>query len=593
MWNHFGYEVDESGKRIDDKHVRCRVPGCGKSIAYSGNTTNLRQHLQIWHPQLLEDTRVSCAGPSRQVKLEEFTEHPKSKLAPGGKRSREITRMLAEFVARDLRPVALTEGKGFLQFVRTLEPGYQMPSRKTLMKELHVMQGEVQASVASGLEKSKFVSLTTDFWTSLANDSYLGVTVHLVTSDWELKSCVLQTREVKERHTAVNVAGELRSVAGEWKIADKIVATTTDNAPNMVNAVASVLEWTHIGCLAHTLQIAVRAGLALPSVAELLAHCRRLVGHFNRSSLAQTALEVKQEEYNLPKKKLKQDVVTRWNSTFDMLSSVVEQQQAISSVLAGSSKPSDRDMIPSSADLRKFGYVLKVLEPLAQATTLLCSEKVLTLSIVQPVLTALLRRHLETSDDDPRLILDLKTTIASNLKAHISDPDRRNLRLLASVLDPRHKDLRFLPSSERAKVYSDLLSAATALSQASQVESVVHDVQPPPKRHRKEELLYFSDSSDSNGSSPFTELASMAEKEVNLYRAEESIDSKEDPLAWWRANEHRFRTLSVLAKKFFCMSATSVPVERLFSKAGTIVSKKRASLHPKNVDCLIFLNNNL
>ena len=42
-----------------------------------------------------------------------------------------------------------------------------------------------------------------------------------------------------------------------------------------------------------------------------------------------------------------------------------------------------------------------------------------------------------------------------------------------------------------------------------------------------------------------------------------------------------------------CAPSTSVPSEGVFSAAGNIVSKKRSSLLPENVNSLIFLNKNL
>ena len=39
FWAHFGFEIDESGKRVDEKSVCCRL--CNHKVGFSGNTTNL------------------------------------------------------------------------------------------------------------------------------------------------------------------------------------------------------------------------------------------------------------------------------------------------------------------------------------------------------------------------------------------------------------------------------------------------------------------------------------------------------------------------------------------------------------------------
>ena len=48
IWVYLAFEVDEQGHAIDEKHLRCRVSGCKKTIAYSGNATNLHQHMEKW-----------------------------------------------------------------------------------------------------------------------------------------------------------------------------------------------------------------------------------------------------------------------------------------------------------------------------------------------------------------------------------------------------------------------------------------------------------------------------------------------------------------------------------------------------------------
>ena len=212
---------------------------------------------------------------------------------------------------------------------------------------------------------------------------------------------------------------------------------------------------------------------------------------------------------------------------------------------------------------------------------------------------ALLRKHLQTCDDDPRLVSDMKTALRTSLQAHFSDLDQQKLMLLATALDPRLKSLKFLPSPERRHVFVDLFDAATDLVAAERqgISSTDLESEPPPspKRQRMERGLldYTDSSSDTNGSSPTDDIAAAVDMELSNYKAEDEIPKSEDPLLWWKLNEHRFKILSVLARKLLCIPATSVPCERLFSSAGNIVSKKRASLDPNNVDCLCFLSKNL
>ena len=81
--------------------------------------------------------------------------------------------------------------------------------------------------------------------------------------------------------------------------------------------------------------------------------------------------------------------------------------------------------------------------------------------------------------------------------------------------------------------------------------------------------------------------------EVKRYFEEKNIDRKDDPLLWWKGNGTRFPHLMVLAKKYLAIPGSSVPSERLFSKAGELVSARRSRLKPKNVDMMLFLNKNL
>lgn len=81
-------------------------------------------------------------------------------------------------------------------------------------------------------------------------------------------------------------------------------------------------------------------------------------------------------------------------------------------------------------------------------------------------------------------------------------------------------------------------------------------------------------------------------EEVEEYLKATRIPTTYSPLRWWARREKQFPRLAKLAKIYLAVPATSTPSERVFSLAGNTVTRQRASLHPGNVDKLVFLNEN-
>ena len=134
---------------------------------------------------------------------------------------------------------------------------------------------------------------------------------------------------------------------------------------------------------------------------------------------------------------------------------------------------------------------------------------------------------------------------------------------MATALDSHFKHLKHLPSSERPKVFEDILEDITKHIQEMSGDS---PELPSVKRLKSGDFFYVSDSSSTGESD--AGVQSALEYELAQYQAEKEVPRTDNPLDFWKVNEHRFKTMSKLVRRYHCITATSVPSERLFSKAG-------------------------
>lgn len=291
---------------------------CSKEFKYHHSTSSLKYHLKNSHAFSTStgastsstdtDTNTksdsphtstsstSSAGAKRtftQVHLDQFP--PFSKITPTKQAS--LTNALAFWIAKDGRPISITEDEGLQDLIRvaTGNSQYATPSRSTIKSRVDQLYAEFKTDVTEKLAKANHISLTCDYWSSMANENYLGMTAHFVNSDFELSNHVLDVSYSAERHTSENVAKHIKQLITDWKIENKVNAIVTDNAKNMVNAVTQ-LPFVHLGCAAHTLQLSVSKALKACDVDVLLSKVRKIVGHVRHSPANYNELKERQEE---------------------------------------------------------------------------------------------------------------------------------------------------------------------------------------------------------------------------------------------------------------------------------------------------------
>ena len=198
-----------------------------------------------------------------------------------------------------------------------------------------------------------------------------------------MQTFVMETFNLTVSHTAENIAAELKRIANDWLIADKVVALVTDNASNMV-AAARLTEWKHIPCFAHTLNLIVQAALSAdPVMAGLKKNnkCKSIVTFFHQSTKASDKLKEVQNQIGNSEVKLVQEVETRWNSSFYMFKQVLEQKEAITTTLCLLGK---NEMCLSAAELKQLSMAVTILQPFETATTELSAETYVSVSKIIP-----------------------------------------------------------------------------------------------------------------------------------------------------------------------------------------------------------------
>lgn len=185
------------------------------------------------------------------------------------------------------------------------------------------------------------------------------------------------------------------------------------------------------------------------------------------------------------------------------------------------------------------------------------------------------------SEDDDTFGSDIKIKILEYINSTFvtntsSDP---STKMVSSFLDPRYKDLEHETNNDKEKIEEAV---------KMMLKDISIDANPS-----------CSSATTANKKSLFQEFykeggytSNDIDSQWIRYMAETQIGFDMDPFEWWKEKENKFPIISKLSKKYMCIPATSASSERCFSTAGNIVTAKRSSLHPTNVNILIFLHQN-
>uniref|UniRef100_A0AAV2K542 HAT C-terminal dimerisation domain-containing protein n=1 Tax=Knipowitschia caucasica TaxID=637954 RepID=A0AAV2K542_KNICA len=340
-----------------------------------------------------------------------------------------------------------------------------------------------------------------------------------------------------------------------------------------MTAAARILPYEHMPCTAHIIQRSITVSLANSGFDSVLAKCRKIVGHFKHSPANLAELNADQKARGQKEEPLTQDVSTRWNSTLEMIQHMKRDQAPINATL---DHQQDKLVMLKQAEWDKIQRLGVLLEPCRYVTELLGGEAYVSCSMVLPALCHLLK-NMEVSEEDPAYIVKFKDKFKDDLASRQEHLNHAWLKI-ATALDPRFKDLKSLPKTERDEVWTTL---GAMVREKSPRRSQTSENGPPKKKMTL--LLLGSDSESEEEVQP--------DRAIHRYRAEPTIDMTDCPLQWWSSHVGAHEELAQLALQYLAAPTSSVPCERLFSVAGHIVNKKRAALLSENLNKLVCLSN--
>ncbi|XP_054763940.2 zinc finger BED domain-containing protein 4-like [Lytechinus pictus] len=295
---------------------------------------------------------------------------------------------------------------------------------------------------------------------------------------------------------------------------------------------------------------------------------------------------------------------------------------------------------------------VKVLEPFHEAT-LLCSKTTSSLSSYFPTLKGLIVsveraqvRGIGATKD--QLLKKLREVMAT----HVMSDDNDHIYLAATLLDPRYKK-KFIPRHKREQVesavidaiisvierkYTRPISAANRDQDETEEESEqtqeygdpydsdetppeytnddgdngspatpINNQPPPPVQDRHAAtnmegaslmagiLAATEPDSDDDIAVDIESLRDVASRELKRYLEKPNIDTtsgQEAVLRYFGENGREFPNLTQTALSFQACPMSSVTSERMFSLAGNILTKKRCSLDPENLNKLAVIKVN-
>ncbi|XP_028157050.1 zinc finger BED domain-containing protein 1-like [Ostrinia furnacalis] len=641
IWNYFQ-------RGVNNKEATCKF--CNKTLKTSGNTTNLRGHMEKKHADVVQDC-ITEEPSQKKLKLNDVTDttaqssepaisHPestdavtplmsvinvdsmdivnkgastssgfekpqqqpnvgvgqlftniKSITSTEGTKNKKITEAILNFIILDHKAFSVVEGKGFLQLLKEVVPLYKVPSRETFKKRVDDKYEVMSGIFKNYIKSAQYYCLTYDIWTeTMQNKSFVGVTIHFL-EETKLTSGTLGVFELFERHTAEYVQRRLTEILTEWCISiDKVTAIVTDNDSTVMKVNRDMFgEKKIIPCFAHTVNLTIDNPLTRSETAsQIIGKVREIVKFIKRSVNASDELRKKQREAGCKEGQTKKLILDVRTRWNSTFYMLERFLELVSTIGAILLCRSDAPPMLTSSEIGCLREIVQLIKPFEKLTKEISGQNYITVSKVIPLISCL-RGMLENFSPKFEAAISLKTEIEKEVMKRFDNKLEHNSSLaLATALDPRFKLIHFKDAMAKAKVVNYVNNYVKNMQSMISPAESSDESEREEKADRESDIWsYHKQLTHDNLKNKITR---KAESEFHMFISSPVNSIKEDPIEIWEDMKTVFPYLYKLAMKHLPIVATSVPSERLFSEAGAVITQERNRLLGSRLSKLLFLN---
>ncbi|KAJ7956570.1 Zinc finger BED domain-containing protein DAYSLEEPER [Quillaja saponaria] len=561
---------------VDGKSRTCKF--CGQSYSIATATGNLGIHLANRHPGYDKSGNVvtdSVSQPTSVIKKSQ----PQSRFNQVD--FDHLNWLLLKWLVSASLPPSTAEEKWLANSFKFLNPSVQLWSGEKYRSVLNEVFRSMQKDVRASLEQvSSKLSITLDFWTSFEQIFYMSITCQWIDEKWCFQKVLLDIRHIPYPCGGAEIYQTLVKVLKMYNMENRVLSCTHDNSQSAMHACHIFKEhldsnklgpFCYIPCAARTLNLIIDDGLRITKA--VISKIREFVLELNASAEISEDFVKTSKAYREGSWKFPIDASARWSGNYQMLDIVHKAGKSVDAVVRKYEDILDSRMLLTSAEKNVVGIMHQYLEPFYKTTNNICANKVPTIGLVlffMDHISETISTCIE-SNHSPDWLKSAAEDMAKKARSY-NNQVCNIFTYMTAILDPRIKG-ELIPESLNSEKFLD--------------EARTHFMRNYTTSHFPSLSTGYgcgAPETEDGGSVSFAEeiarkkrrpSMNTATDELTQYLSEAPAPIPTDVLEWWKANSTRYPLLSMMARDFLAVQATSAVPEELFCGKGNEINKQR------------------